>query len=250
MSTGFESSAQKELLSKKTSLSHKYSSLVVGQKGFFKLLRFELINLLFSGLPGALGLALRKAFYPSLFRKAGKGVVFGRGLTLRHPHKITLGDNCVIDDNVVLDAKGEKNDGLRIGDSVYIGRNAILSCKEGSITVGDYTNISANCSLLSETEIVLGRYCFLAGNCYLVAGGNHCFDDVSRPIMFQPSVSKGGIKVGDDVWLGAGVIVLDGASIGPGSVIGACAVVTASLPEYSVAVSSRRLVITDRREKK
>ncbi len=250
MSTGFESSAQKELLSGKKSLSSKYSSLVVGQKGFWKLLRFELINLLFPGIPGALGLALRKAFYPCLFRKVGKGVVFGRGITLRHPHKITLGDNCVVDDNVVLDAKGEKNNGLRIGDNVYIGRNAILSCKEGSIAVGDYTNISANCSLLSETEINLGRFCFLAGHCYLVAGGNHSFDDISRPIMLQPSVSKGGIRVGDDVWLGAGVIVLDGVTLGPGSVVGAGAVVTASLPEYSVAVGTRRLIITDRRAKK
>jgi acetyltransferase-like isoleucine patch superfamily enzyme len=250
MSTGFESSAQKELLSEKTSLSAKYSLLVVGQKGFWKLLRFELIHLLFSGIPGALGLTLRKVFYPCLFRKVGKGVVFGRNITLRHPHKITLGDNCVIDDNVVLDAKGDKNDGLRLGDNVYIGRNAILSCKEGSIAVGDYTNISANCSLLSETEISLGRYCFLSGNCYLVAGGNHSFNDLSRPIMFQPSMSKGGIRVGDDVWLGAGVIVLDGAAIGPGAVVGAGGVVTGPLPEYAVAVSSRRLVITDRRNVK
>ena len=250
MSTGFQSSTQKELLSGKTSLSAKYSALVVGQKGVWKLLRFELINLLFSGLRGALGLTLRRAFYPCLFRKVGKGVVFGRNLTLRHPHKITLGANCVIDDNVVLDAKGDKNDGLRLGENVYVGRNAILSCKEGSIAVGDYTNISANCSLLSETEINLGRYCFLAGHCYLVAGGNHGFDDVSRPIMFQPSVSKGGIRVGDDVWLGAGAIVLDGADIGPGTVVGAGAIVTGSLPEYAVAVSSRRLVITDRRAKK
>jgi acetyltransferase-like isoleucine patch superfamily enzyme len=249
MSTGFESSAQKELLSKKTPLSAKYSSLVVGQKGLWKLLRFEFINLLFSGIPGALGLTLRKAFYPCLFRKVGKGVLFGRNITLRHPHKIALGDNCVIDDNVVLDAKGVENRGLELGDNVYIGRNAILSCKEGSITVGDCTNISANCSLLSETEISLGRYCFLASNCYLVAGGNHSFNDLSRPIMFQPSVSKGGIRVGDDVWLGAGVIVLDGAAIGPGTVVGAGAVVTGPLPEYAVAVSSRRLVITDRREK-
>jgi acetyltransferase-like isoleucine patch superfamily enzyme len=250
MSTGFESSAQKELLSEKTSLSAKYSSLVVGQKGFWKLLRFEVIHLLFSGIPGALGLTLRKVFYPCLFRKVGKGVVFGRNITLRHPHKITLGDNCVIDDNVVLDAKGDKNDGLRLGDNVYIGRNAILSCKEGSIAVGDYTNISANCSLLSETEISLGRYCFLSGYCYLVAGGNHSFNDLSRPIMFQPSMSKGGIRVGDDVWLGAGVIVLDGAAIGPGAVVGAGGVVTGPLPEYAVAVSSRRLVITDRRNVK
>jgi acetyltransferase-like isoleucine patch superfamily enzyme len=248
MSTDFRGSTQKELLSEKASLSAKYSSLVVGRKGPGKLLRFELINLLFSGVPGALGLALRKAFYPVLFQKVGKGVVFGRNIALRHPHKIVLGDNCVIDDNVVLDAKGEKNEGLRLGANVYIGRNTILSCKEGSIAIGDYTNIAANCSLLSETEITLGRYCFLAGHCFLVAGGNHSFSDLSRPIMFQPSASKGGIRLGDDVWLGAGVIVLDGASIGTGAVVGAGAVVTSPLPEYAVAVGSRRLFVSDRRE--
>ena len=250
MSTQFQSSTQKELLSEKKSLSAKYSSLVVGEKGFWKLLRFELVNLFFSRVPGALGLALRKVFYPCLFQKVGKGAVFGRNITLRHPRKIVLGANCVIDDNVVLDAKGEKNDGLRLGDNVYIGRNTVLSCKEGSIVVGEYTNISANCSLLSETEINLGRYCFLAGYCYLVAGGNHSFDDLSRPIMFQPSVSKGGIRVGDDVWLGAGVIVLDGAAIGQGTVVGAGAVVTGSLPEYAVAVGSPARVIRDRRGKR
>ncbi|MGB7295900.1 MAG: acyltransferase [Candidatus Aminicenantales bacterium] len=250
MNTQFRGSAQKELVSKQKSLSAKYALLVVGEKGLGRFLLFELVNLLFSWVPGALGLALRRIFYPSLFRKVGKGVVFGRNITLRHPRKIAIGDNTVIDDNVVLDAKGEKNEGLRIGDNIYIGRNTILSCKEGSITVGDYSNISANCSLLSETEIVLGRYCFLAGHCYLVAGGNHSFDDVTRPIMFQPSVSKGGIRIGDDVWLGAGVIVLDGAAVGQGTVVGAGAVVTGSLPEYAVAVGSRRLVIQDRREKK
>jgi acetyltransferase-like isoleucine patch superfamily enzyme len=250
MSTEFPGSTQKELLSEKASLSAKYSTLVVGRRSLGKLLRFEVINLLFSGVPGAFGLALRKAFFPFLFRKVGKGVVFGRNITLRHPHKIVIGDNCVLDDNVVLDAKGEKNEGLRLGDNVYIGRNTILSCKEGSITIGDYTNIAANCSLLAETEITLGQYCFLAGHCFLVAGGNHSFNDVSRPIMFQPSVSKGGIRLGDDVWLGAGVIVLDGASIGRGAVVGAGSVVTGSLPEYAVAVASRRLVITDRRTNK
>jgi acetyltransferase-like isoleucine patch superfamily enzyme len=249
MNTRFYGSAQKEFLSEKKSLSAKYAGLVVGEKGPGKFLRFELVNLLFSWIPGALGLALRRAFYPCLFRKVGKGVVFGRNLTLRHPRKITIGDNVAIDDNVVLDAKGEKNAGLRIGDNVFIGRNTILSCKEGSITVGDYSNISANCSLLSETEIVLGRYCFLAGQCYLVAGGNHGFSDLGRPIMFQPSFSKGGIRIGDDVWLGAGVIVLDGVTIGQGTVVGAGAVVTGPLPEYAVVVGSRRLLIRDRREK-
>lgn len=147
----------------------------------------------------------------------------------------------------MLDAKGEENDGIRVGERAYIGRNAILSCKEGSIRLGDYTNISANCTLLSETEVVLGRYCFLAGNCYLVAGGNHSFADVSKPIMLQPSVAKGGIHIGDDVWLGAGTIVLDGVEIGSHSIVGAGSVVSGSLPEYSFARGARTLKIQDRR---
>lgn len=249
MGKEFRGSTQKELLAREKSLSSKYSSLVVGEKGFWRLFRFELVQLFSSWVPGALGLALRKIFYRSLLQKVGRGTVFGRNITLRHAGKISLGSNCFIDDNVVLDAKGEGNRGLELGDNVYIGRNTILSCKEGSILIGASCNISANCTLLSETEIKLGQYCFLAGHCYLVAGGNHGFDDLTTPIMFQPSFSKGGIHVGDDVWLGAGVIVLDGVQIGRGSVVGAGSLVNQSLPEYSVAVGSPAQKIRDRRDK-
>jgi acetyltransferase-like isoleucine patch superfamily enzyme len=247
MKDDFRGSVQKELIEKKGSFFSKYSTLFLGRKGFFSFLRYEFVTLFFSGMPGALGFFLRKVFYPGLFNKVGKGVVFGRNITVRHPKKITIGDNTFIDDNGVLDAKGEENQGITIGENVYIGRNTILSCKEGSIVLEDYTNISANCMLLSETKIRLGKYCFLAGQCYLVAGGNHAFDDTAVPIMFQPSYSKGGILVGEDVWLGAGVIVLDGANVGKGTVVGAGAVVTESLPEYCIAVGSPAQKVRDRK---
>lgn len=238
MEDKFEASLQKKLIDTKKSFFLKYSSLVVGKRGFWSLLKFELITLFFSWVPGALGLFLRKLFYRFLFNNMGKGVAIGRNVTLRHPHKIIIGENCFIDDNVVLDAKGENNQGIQVGNHVFIGRNTILSCKEGSIYLGDYCNLSANCSLLSETEIRLGKYCFLAGRCYLVAGGNHSFEDVSTPIMFQPSFSKGGISIGEDVWLAAGAIILDGITIGPGSVIGAGSVVTQSFPKNTIAVGA------------
>jgi acetyltransferase-like isoleucine patch superfamily enzyme len=244
----YPGSTQKELIAQDKSLSAKYSSLFIGKKGLWAFLKYEFVNLFITPLPGALGLWLRRMLYPCLIKKVGKGVVFGRNITLRHPHKIEIGDRTFIDDNAVLDAKGEMNEGIHIGTNVYIGRNTALSCKEGSIVLDDYCNISANCSLLSETEIRLGKFCFLAGKCYLVAGGNHPIADTSKPIMFQPSLAKGGIKIGEDVWLGAGVIVLDGVTIGRGSVIGAGTVVAAPLPEYSSAVGSRALRIRDRRE--
>ncbi len=239
-------SIQKELGDGRKSLGGKYRDIFIGRAGAGAFLKYAFLTWL-SRFQGACGYALRKVFYPRLLGEVGQGVVFGRNLTFRHPHKIRIGAGTVIDDYAVLDAKGEENDGIVIGDQAYIGRGAILSCKEGSIRLGDHSNISANCTLLSETEIRLGSYCFLAGNCYLVAGGNHSFADVATPIMLQPSLAKGGIRVGDDVWLGAGVIVLDGVTIGSHSVVGAGAVVAINLPEYAFARGSRALKIEDRR---
>jgi len=247
MEENFKSSIQKQLLAEGRSAAGKYREVTVGKKGFFFLLRYELVILLFSRVPGALGFFLRRLFYPALLGEVGRGVVFGRNLTLRHPHKIRIGAHTTLDDNVVLDAKGEDNRGIDIGSNVYIGRNTILSCKQGSISLGDFCNLSANCSLLSETELTLGNYCFLAGRCYLVAGGNHSIDDITRPIMFQPSFSKGGIHIGEDVWLAAGAIVLDGVTLGPGCVVGAGSVVSRSFKEYSVVLGYPASRIKDRR---
>jgi acetyltransferase-like isoleucine patch superfamily enzyme len=239
-------SIQKELADGRKSLTGKYRDIFIGRRGPIAFLAYELLTFL-SSAPGALGYALRKAFYPSLLAEVGKGVVFGRHLTFRHPHKIRIGPGTIIDDFAVLDAKGEENAGICIGANAYIGRSAILSCKEGSIRIGDHTNISAHCTLLSETDITLGSYCFLAGNCYLVAGGNHSFADLAKPIMLQPSLAKGGICIGDDVWLGAGVTVLDGVAVGSHAVIGAGSVVSISLAEYAYARGARTLKIQDRR---
>ncbi len=243
----FPGSAQKALLDQDRSAASKYRSMFVGRRGLWPFLKYELVHLFVLPFPGALGLALRRIFVPSVLGHVGRGAIIGRNVTLRHPHKIRIGANAVIDDGAVLDAKGEANRGIDVGAGVFIGRNTILTCKEGSITIGESTNISAGCQLLSESEIVLGKSCFLAGACYLVAGGNHPITDTSRPIMDQPSSAKGGIRVGDDVWLGAGVTVLDGVTIGAGSVVGAGAVVAASLPEFTYAVADRRLRLSDRR---
>lgn len=242
-----KASIQKALLDEKKSAFQKYRDLFVGKKGLLAFVKYECIILLFSWIPGTLGLFLRKIFYRFLMRKVGRGVAFGRNITIRHPHKISIGDHSFIDDYAVLDAKGEKNQGIAIGQNVIVGRNTILSCKQGSIHLKDYANISANCSLLSETEITVGKYSFLAGHCYLVAGGNHSFSRTDIPIMFQPSLTKGGIHIGEDCWLGASVTVLDGVSLGRGCVIGAGAVVIDSFPEYSVAVGNPAKKIKDRR---
>jgi len=241
-------SVQKALLDTKKSAHKKYLELFVGKKNLWQIIKYEGIIFLFSWIPGALGLFLRKLFYPLILGKVGKGVVFGHHITLRHPHKTFIDDKSFIDDYAVLDAKGEEGKGIVLGKNVIIGRNTILSCKGGSIELGDYANISAGCSLLSETKITVGKYTFLAGHCYLVAGGNHSIERTDIPIMFQPSLIKGGITIEEDGWLGASVVVLDGVSLGKGCVVGAGAVVTQSFPAYSVVAGVPAKKIKSRKD--
>jgi acetyltransferase-like isoleucine patch superfamily enzyme len=241
-------SVQKSLMDQRESSFKKYLSLFIGKKSLWQFIKYEIIVFLFSWIPGALGLFLRRIFYPLILKKVGKGVAFGHHITLRHPHRISIGDYSFIDDYAVLDAKSEKSQGISFGENVIVGRNSILSCKGGSIRLDDYANISSSCTLLSETAISIGMYAFLAGHCYLVAGGNHSFDRTDIPIMFQPSLAKGGISIGEDCWLGASTIVLDGVSLGKGCVIGAGAVVTKSLPAFSIAIGIPAKKIRSRRD--
>jgi acetyltransferase-like isoleucine patch superfamily enzyme len=237
---------QKNLLNPKKGIIQKYKDLFVGDVSFFYFLKYELIITLFTGVPGALGHALRKIFFKRLFKKIGRGVVFGRNMTIRHPRKVEIGDNVIFDDNSVIDAKGDTNTGIKIGDNVIIGRNTILSCKGGDIEIGDFANIGANNYLISESILSIGNYVFTAGQTYIVAGGTHSFDRKDIPIWHQPSVSKGGIIIEEDVWIGASCTVLDGVKIRTGCVIGAGSVVHKKLPAYSVALGNPVQVIKKR----
>jgi acetyltransferase-like isoleucine patch superfamily enzyme len=224
----------------------KYQDLVVGRRGLLPLARFEAMTALLGGLPGVLGLGLRGLLYPSLLGKAGRNVVFGPGMTLRHPHRIHIADNVLLDAGVVLDAKGTATPGIQIGSGSIVGRQSILSCKGGTIAIGDNVNVGVLCVLFSESDVRIGDNCIFAALCYLVAGGNHDFSRIDIPIIQQPSVSRGGIRIEPDVWLGARVTVLDGVTIGRGSVVGAGAVVTRDLPPYSVAAGVPAKVLRTR----
>ncbi len=225
---------QDELARPGMSAREKYASLIVGKPGLGSLIKYELIVTLSQHVPGALGLVLRKTLYPWLLGACGRNVVFGHNVVLRHPHKISIADNVVIDDNCLIDAKGESNTGIRIGSGVFIGRNTILSCKNGNIELADGVNIGFNCEIFSASRVHVGRNVLIAAYSYLV-GGDHDFSDPSRPVLDQPRTSAG-ISVGEGAWLGAGVKVLDGVIIGAHAVIGAGAVVREAVPDRATAV--------------
>jgi acetyltransferase-like isoleucine patch superfamily enzyme len=236
--------AQEQLFAPGKSSRAKYAELVVGRPGFGALLKYELIVMLSQSWPGALGLAIRKALYPMLLGSCGRNVIFGQHVVLRHPHKIHIGSNVVIDDNCLVDAKGESNRGIRIGDGVFVGRNTILSCKNGDIELADAANLGFNCEVFSASRVTIGKGVLMAAYSYVI-GGDHDFSDPSKPVLEQGRTSSG-VAIGDGVWIGAGAKILDGLSVGDNAVIGAGAVVRESVPASAIAVGIPARVVGSR----
>ncbi|OFW42378.1 MAG: hypothetical protein A3J29_06405 [Acidobacteria bacterium RIFCSPLOWO2_12_FULL_67_14b] len=238
---------QQELFDARRSKADKYRALVVGRPGVWALVKYELAAMLASWVPGAIGLWLRSTFYPLVLGSVGRNVVFGVNVTLRHPHKIHIGDNVVIDDWCCLDAKGTDNQGIAIGSGVFVGRNTILSCKNGDILIEDRANIGFNCEVFSASRVRIGKDILMAAYTYLV-GGDHLYDRTDIPVLQQGRTARG-IDVGDGVWLGAHVVVTDGSTIGRDAIIGAGAVVVGEIPEFAIATGIPAKVMRDRRQK-
>jgi virginiamycin A acetyltransferase len=105
----------------------------------------------------------------------------------------------------------------------------------GDVVIGRRSVINSGCVLYTGNGIRIGRSVLVAANCTF-APTNHEFGDPDRPIQEQGfQISRGGIYVGDNVWIGANTVLVDGARIGSGSVIGAASLVRGTLPEFCIA---------------
>lgn len=239
---------QQSLSTGNDSALRRYMKLVFGQESLLKLFLYEFVTMVSTKRAGALGILLRKIMYPWVLKSVGSNVVFGSNVTLRHPHKIEIGDGVIIDENVMLDAKGETNRGIVLGDGVFIGRNTILSCKEGTIVLGANTNLGFNCLLSTTSSIRLGADNIIAAFTYFVGGGNYKIDNIDRPIReMYDYEGKGGVVTKDNVWIAAHVTVLDGVTIEEGCVIAAGSIVSKSLPRDSVAMGVPAKVVRVRK---
>ncbi len=223
----------------------KYQDTIIGDRRYSKLLTYELLMLLANPIPGALGLALRKTFFPALFGSVGKGVIFGGNLSVRAPGGIHIGDKALIDDYVMLSHRGGPDNSIRIGERCLIGRFTQLHTRGGNIDLREHVNISASCHLVSANELTIGAHTLIAGGCY-IGGLQHKFADPDKLIIDQGVDDRGGVRIGRDCWLGAHVVVNDGVTIGDGSIIGSGSVVTKDIPPYSIAVGTPAKVVRER----
>jgi len=219
----------------------RYQELVVGAPGLGALLRYEILHGLLGSMPGALGLVLRGRLYGSLLGSAGRGLIIGRSVTLRGPGRIYLGDRVVLDEQVEISVRDEGGR-VAIGAGTHVSRGTIMHTRGGEIEIGPESSLGTNCRLGTTGTIRIGRYALMAAGCS-IGGEDHPSDDPSIPMVKRPAVSRGGVSIGEDVWLGFQVIVLDGVSIGRGAIIGAGSLVTKDIPELAVAVGTPAKVV-------
>jgi len=220
-----------------------YRDLVVGSPRWLALLHHEFAVSWCASVPGALGFALRKALWRGrMFHRCGAGVIWARNITLWHPAKMSIGSGVAVDEGVQLDARGCAAGEFRLGDGALIGRDCIISGKDGPLVIGPRVNVGAACILYASTNLEIGADTMLAAQCYVGGGRYTSRGRIDRPIAEQPEPRRG-VRIEADCWLGAGAKVVDGVTIGRGSIVGAGAVVTRDVEPYSVVggVPARRL---------
>lgn len=151
------------------------------------------------------------------------GVRFGRSLELEGGVQLGAGRN------------------IRLGDRVRLGKDVYFSVwPDGFLSIGDNSYIGRGSIILANRLVQIGTDCLIAPGCH-ITDANHGIAP-NELIRNQPLDVKP-VRIGNDVWIGAGCSILPGVTVGDGAVIGARAVVTKDIPPGAIAVGVPAKVI-------
>lgn len=190
------------------------------------------------------------------FLKNNSKLIKGQNNTVEHSEallsKVTI--NVIGENNIILIKKGAKVSNLNIfmsgrNHKLVVGENCII--KSGSIwfeddnceiNIGDSTTIENARIAATEpnSEIVLGKDCMLSSAIDIITGDSHSIIDLETNTRINHAKS---VYIGDHVWIGAGVKVLKGVTIGNNGIIGTESVVTKEVPANTITVGIPAKVI-------
>lgn len=176
-------------------------------------------------------------------------LLVGRRVRITHGRHISCGKNVKFEDEAEI--HGLCRNGLVFGDNVTIGRGVMIRPSSyyggdlgDGMVMGDYSSIGPHGYVGCSGKITIGSNVMLGPKCSLFAE-NHIFSNADVPIKSQ-GVRQKGIVIEDDCWIGSNVIILDGVTIGKGSVIGAGTLVNRDIPPGSLVMDRRNKAIASR----
>ena len=146
-----------------------------------------------------------------------------------------IGEDCVVSSLAAVHP-----DSLTLGDRSYVAAHAHVT---GDVEIG--ADCSVNVGVALRGRVRMGRAVRIGAHTS-VLGFDHRFDDPDTEMFRQPLRSVG-VVIGDDVWLGAHVVVVDGVTVGSHSVVGAGSVVTHDVPDWTLVAGNPARVIRPRR---
>lgn len=178
--------------------------------------------------------------------KCGTNVYVSPRAKIRGGRGIRLENDVVVESfaELIVDSPDSSID---IGYITYLHSYCRVKTFKGWIKIGSYCTINRFTILAGHGGLEIGNNVLISPH-VIINPQNHIFEDPNIPIWKQ-GISTQGIKIEDDIWIGAGAIILDGVTIGRGSVIGAGAVVTKDIPPYSIVVGVPARVIKKRERK-
>ncbi|MBN1493538.1 MAG: acyltransferase [Candidatus Omnitrophica bacterium] len=143
-------------------------------------------------------------------------------------------------------AEVELSSNLMIGKNTFVSSFTKIKATDGTIEIGENTSIGVSSFISSGKKgLKIGDKCLISPNVSIVAG-DYRYDRIDMPILEQEKTSKG-IVIGGNVWIGAGAVILDGASVGAGSIITPNSVVSSTIPDNSIVQGNPAKVIFTRR---
>lgn len=171
-----------------------------------------------------------------LYKNIANDVFVGKRVNLIEKRYLKIGSKSKIHDYSKIDALSI--DGVKIGESCVLGRNTTIECT-GSLDqlgkglyIGDRTTFGNDCFFGAAGGIKIGND-VVAGQYIRFHSENHKYSDLTELIKDQ-GVTHKGIKIGNNCWIGSGVVFLDGAQLSDGCVVAANAVVAEIFPENSL----------------
>ena len=171
----------------------------------------------------------RKLIYNLAFGTQFK--YFGKNCCLEISGDVKIGKQVYIGDQVSLIV--EKGAALHIADHSFIGESCYIKCFGGHIEIGRDVSINSKSFINGCGGVKIGDNTRIGTQSIIIAS-NHKFDDPD--VLVKDAITKQGVQLGENIWLGARVTVLDGVQIANDTVIGACSLVTKPLIESGLYV--------------